>query len=82
MSDRDGYRFEPGRFLAWLPVYLLIAFTLYVLSAGPMYWTIYEAYFLDGSRWVSSLYFPLVLLSSVSDTFGRWMEWYIGLWVL
>ncbi|HEX6986353.1 MAG TPA: hypothetical protein VF170_13305 [Planctomycetaceae bacterium] len=82
MSEQDGYRFEPARFLAWLPVYLLVAFALYVLSAGPLYWAIYEAYFLESDPYLAILYLPLVWLSGQSDLFARWMEWYVGLWVL
>ena len=82
MTDQEGYRFELARFLLWLPVYLLIALGLYVLSAGPLYWTIYEAYFLNANPWLSALYLPLVWLSGYSDLFARWMEWYVGLWVL
>jgi hypothetical protein len=82
MEESRGYKFRWGRFFAWLPVYLLIGFALYVLSAGPFYWKIYEAYRLDGSPYLASLYLPLVVLSEVSDTFGQWMDWYVGLWVL
>lgn len=82
MEEPQGYRFEWSRFVAWLPVYLLLGFALYVLSTGPFYWKIYAAYRLDGSPYLASLYLPLVLLSEASDMFARWMDWYIGLWVL
>lgn len=82
MNEPEGYNFELTSFLAWLPVYLLIGFALYVLSAGPFYWTIYESYFLNQNAYVASLYLPLVWLSSASEPFGRWLEWYLGLWVL
>jgi hypothetical protein len=77
-----GYKFEFARFVAWLPVYLLIGFAVYVLSAGPFYWTIYEAYRVQERPYIQALYLPLVLLSETSPLFGRWMDWYIGLWVL
>jgi hypothetical protein len=82
MTDPEGYRFEPAQFFKWLPVYLLVSFAVYVLSVGPMYWTIYEAYFLNADPYLARLYLPLVWLSGQSDLFAKWMEWYLGLWVL
>ena len=82
MDESEGYRFQWGRFFAWLPVYLVIGFALYVLSVGPLYWQIYAAYRLEENSYLAPLYLPLVVLSQVSDTFARWMDWYIGLWVL
>ena len=82
MSDVEGYRFDPVKFLKWLPVYLLLAFVVYVLSVGPLYWVIFRAYFLDPNPYLAALYLPLVWLSGESDLFARWMEWYVGLWVL
>jgi hypothetical protein len=81
VEPKTGYRFQPKRFLLWLPVYLVIAFALYVLSAGPLYWTIYEAYFFGDHPLLAILYLPLVEMSNWGP-FGRWLEWYIGLWVL
>lgn len=81
MDEKTGYKFESKRFFLWLPVYLLVAFALYVLSAGPMYWTIYEAFFMEQGSLLAVLYLPLVWMSEW-DPFGRWLEWYIGLWVL
>jgi hypothetical protein len=82
MDEPQGYKFQWGRFFAWLPVYLLIGFAVYVLSVGPFYWTIYGAFVLDENSYLASLYLPLVVLSELSDPFARWMDWYIGLWVL
>ncbi len=80
-TPQPDYRFEPWRFLAWLPVYLIVAFALYVLSAGPMYWLIYEAFFLSDGSMIALLYLPLGWLSSNSDIVSRWLDWYIGLWI-
>jgi hypothetical protein len=82
MSEHDGYKFSPMRFLAWLPAYFVIAFALYVLSAGPMYWMIYAAYFLEPSPLLAIFYLPLVWLSGRSDLFATWLDWYVGLWVM
>ena len=75
------YHFDARQFTLWLPVYLAIAMALYILSAGPMYWTIYEAFFVGHNPLIQTLYLPLVWLASNSDLFGQWMEWYVGLWV-
>lgn len=80
--EPEKYKFSVVKFLLWLPVYLLIGFVLYVLSAGPFYWLIYEAFFFNENPYIASLYLPLVVLSSAFEPFGRWLEWYIGLWVL
>ena len=61
--------------------YLVVLGVLYVLSAGPMYWAVYEAYHADGSRFVAQLYLPLVLLSEF-EPIGRVVNWYVGLWIL
>jgi hypothetical protein len=82
MEETRGYKFELARFFAWLPVYLVIGFALYVLSAGPLYWKIFGAFNVEEGSYVAALYLPLVWLSGESDLFARWMDWYIGLWVL
>ena len=81
-NKQAGYKFDPLRFLCWLPAYLAIAFALYVLSSGPMYWLIYSAYFLETRPLLAILYLPLVWLSSQYDLIARWLDWYVGLWVL
>ena len=60
--------------------YLVVIFVLYVLSAGPMYWTIYEAFHVNESRLIQAIYFPLVLLSEF-EPIGRILNWYVGLWI-
>ena len=67
----------------WLRIYCrtLLVLLLYVLSTGPMYWTIYEAFHDNGSTFLAKLYFPIVLACQLSDTISNWFEWYIGLWV-
>ena len=67
-------------FLWRLYCYLLVLFALYVLSAGPMYWVVYEAYFLEGDPFVGQLYLPLVWASEIGPI-GRFLEWYVGLWI-
>lgn len=55
-------------------------FILYVLSIGPMYWVIYEAYNLQGSRLVKYLYYPLVLASEIPYV-AKFLDWYLSFWV-
>lgn len=79
-------RARVARFLRWLPIYLLIAGTLYMaiifLLAGPMYWTIYEAYqFSDGNLFVRAYFAPLVIACERSEAFNSLVDWYVGLWV-
>ncbi len=59
---------------------VLIVLMLYVLSTGPMYWLIYEAYNMGGSSFLSKLYFPIAVACE-NDAICRWFDWYVGLWV-
>lgn len=58
----------------------LVLLAVYVLSTGPMYWQIYEAYHTNGSSWIAALYFPLVLACEIPAV-NDWFNWYIGLWL-
>lgn len=60
---------------------LIALFVLYVASIGPMYWTWYESIYLSGPKWVARLYSPLQLLCNVVPVLGRFVDWYIGLWI-
>lgn len=55
---------------------------LYVLSIGPAYWLWHRAYYTGEEPFYTQLYFPLMFLSSFSETVANWLEWYISLWVL
>ena len=57
--------------------YLLI---LYVLSIGPMYWIIYEAYNLEGSTFAYWFYYPLVKASEIPFV-ARFLDWYLSFWI-
>jgi hypothetical protein len=67
----------------WLRVYcrVLIVLMVYVLSTGPMYWAIYEAFNTNGHSFLARLYYPIVLACQLSDTICAWFDWYVGLWV-
>ena len=79
----SSYRSDPDDGRGWR-IYNRIAFTLliYVLSTGPMYWPIYEAYNIGGrsiDRLVYILYYPIVLLCE-NEWIAGWFEWYVGMW--
>jgi hypothetical protein len=59
----------------------LIVLMIYVLSTGPLYWAIYEAFRDGGSVFLAKLYYPLVLACQHSDAISNWFDWYVGLWV-
>lgn len=61
---------------------LLVLLALYVFSIGPMYWSIYEAYQLDGSPFLAKMYFPVVWVCENNEYVYEWVEWYVGLWIL
>lgn len=61
---------------------LVLVLVVYVLSVGPMYWKIYEAYYLNGSPFIAQFYLPLILLYEHSEIARAVLNWYIGLWIL
>lgn len=60
--------------------WIAAAFLAYVLSTGPMYWEVYEAYHANGSTWVALLYYPVVLACEFEPV-ATWFDWYVGLWI-
>ena len=64
------------RFLLYANPYLFIA---YVLSVGPMYWRIYDAY-AEGSGFLKWFYKPLVWASEIPYV-SNFFEWYLQFWV-
>lgn len=59
--------------------FLLLA--VYVLSIGPMYWHWYGARFAGGSILLAAFYEPLIFIAQLFPAFGRWMDWYVSLWI-
>lgn len=78
-------RLTPGarlyRYLMRLVLQLLFLMVLYVASTGPMYWSCYEAYNMNGSRYVAQLYWPVVQACEYKPI-GDFLDWYVGLWIL
>jgi hypothetical protein len=61
---------------------MLLLFSVYTLSIGPMFWTWYSAMYLDGPVWVAKLYLPLVIACEVIPPFGWLVNQYINWWIL
>lgn len=60
---------------------VMIGLLVYVLSTGPMYWAVYEAFNASGSTFLAKLYFPIALACEKSEVVCDWFDWYVGLWV-
>jgi hypothetical protein len=60
---------------------LIIALAIYVASIGPMYWPWYQAKFLNGWWIIAALYEPLFIVAGWIPPLGRWLNWYICLWI-
>ena len=83
-AERVSLGYGDGRFRDLLfKVYCrsLIILILYVLSTGPMYWMVYEAFRANGSVFLAKLYLPIVFACQYSDAICGWFDWYVGLWV-
>ncbi|MFQ5733316.1 MAG: hypothetical protein ACE5KM_15350 [Planctomycetaceae bacterium] len=60
------------------PPYLLL---LYILSAGPMYWRIHEAFQPGRFRgFVYYFYYPLVWANNI-DYVSNFFDWYLDFWI-
>jgi hypothetical protein len=60
---------------------MTIALAIYVASIGPMYWHWYQAKFLNGWWIVAASYEPLFIVAGWIPPLGRWLNWYICLWI-
>lgn len=58
-----------------------VAFVLYVLSIGPLYWQYYNAKFNTGSALLAAFYEPLYLLCAYIPPLSRLVDAYIMLWI-
>lgn len=57
-------------------------FALYVFSAGPLYWWIFEAYTFGENPLLQRMYRPLIWLAERSSWFSDFLDWWVGLWIL
>lgn len=55
-------------------------FIAYVLSAGPLYWQIYDSYQPEGSAFLHALYAPIVYACEKSDFVSNFFHWYAQFW--
>lgn len=69
------------RFIAWLPVYLLVSFVLYVLSIGPLFWYWYDDYYVGASGEFARFYIPLQEMCRRFEPLAKFVNWYVSLWV-
>ncbi len=64
----------------WITVALFVALVSYPLSIGPAQWLIWKL----EVPWIGKaghfLYYPIASACSRSETLGRIVHWYIGLW--
>lgn len=60
---------------------VFIAFSLYVLSIGPLYWKWYSAKYVEGAALLAAFYEPLWFLAGWIPGFGEWLNWYVRLWI-
>ncbi|SFI45991.1 hypothetical protein [Planctomicrobium piriforme] len=68
----------------WLEAFIerfFIAFCVYALSIGPMYWHWVAGREVKGSLWIATFYEPLRILGEMVPLFGEWLNWYVRLWI-
>lgn len=61
---------------------ILITWTVYVLSIGPLYWKWFEGKHVSGPNLVAAFYEPLYQLAGIFPPLGEFLNWYIALWIL
>ncbi len=62
-----------------LGVGLILLLVLYVFSIGPAWWLARQVPTTD--RYVRVIYIPLGFAGDLIPPFGRFIEWYMHLWV-
>ncbi len=61
-------------------VITVVAWALYTLSIGPMFWTWFGARWVDGPEWVLAFYTPLQFVCEHVPYYGDLVENYIWWW--
>jgi hypothetical protein len=72
---------QRSRFWAVL-IQILITWVIYVLSIGPLYWQWYAGKYVNGPSVIAAFYEPLWRLCGVFPPLGRFVNWYVSLWIL
>lgn len=80
MSDTDES--PPPQKSNWVRAVHLLPYLLllYVFSAGPLYWQIYDAFQPEGSVLLRTLYYPIVFACEYNDYISNFFHWYAQLW--
>ena len=81
MPLRPQHQFDWKLAVRWLPAYLAVTLVLYVLAAGPLYWTLYAAVLTGEPSPLVSLYVPLMALCGRNEGVNAAMDWYLSWWV-
>lgn len=79
-TDAEEQPAEPNPLIDFV-ARVVIALAIYVASIGPMYWQWYQAKYLNGRWIVAALYEPLFIVAGWIPPLGRWLNWYICLWI-
>jgi hypothetical protein len=79
-TESDEEHREPNPLIDFLSR-LIIALAIYVASIGPMYWHWYQAKYLNGWWILAAIYEPLFIVAGWIPPLGRWLNWYICLWI-
>jgi len=76
LDSRSRWRKLEARLEAWF-----IAICLYICSIGPLYWAWVSSLRGESSRVLQVIYAPLWFAAWLIPPFGRWLMWYIELWI-
>jgi hypothetical protein len=61
---------------------MAITLVVYVLSIGPLYWQWYAGKYVNGPTVIAAFYEPLWILCGWFPPLGRFVNWYVSLWIL
>lgn len=73
---------RPPRKSNWVRTTYIVPYVLvvYVLSAGPLYWQIYDSFQPEGSAFLRGVYYPIVFACENNDYVSNFFHWYAQLW--
>lgn len=61
---------------------LVLFWTVYTLSIGPLFWAWFESVYLEGSPLIFAFYLPLLLTCEFIPWWGWIVNAYVNLWIL
>ncbi len=59
-----------------------VAWIVYILALGPLYWQWYAGKYVSGPTVVAALYEPLWQLCGLCPPLARFVNWYVSWWIL